>query len=176
MERVQHADTVALVERVERLCDSVMARNNAVLKRLGHSIRQKPSPSLRLLDFQPKSSESPRRRASSRKTCHFPPINGKQVSCPNKALDEPFFDTKLPLGSQLVALPCEMTETPGRARKPSPNALVGSVDTLSTMDTHTPSELTSISLDPYLPLTLSCLPPAPANGASQILVKIKQAG
>ncbi|XP_054890556.1 BCL-6 corepressor-like protein 1 isoform X3 [Poeciliopsis prolifica] len=175
IEKVQYADTVALFERIEKLCDSVTARNNAVLRRLGRSIRQKPSPSLQVLAFQSKSSECPQRQVSVKKTCHIPPINGKRISCPNKALDEPFLDIKLLLGSQQVALACGGTETKGRTGKPSANALVVSVDSLSTMDSHIPRELTSISLSPYLSLTLPPLPPALANGASGIPVKIKQA-
>lgn len=59
----------------------------------------------------------------------------------NQAWDgeDPFFEKKLRLGSQMAVVACKLAKLTAKNRSPSPDPSVSSVDT------HTPSELRAIS-------------------------------
>ncbi|XP_018530902.1 uncharacterized protein LOC108882726 [Lates calcarifer] len=161
VERAQRAERAALLHSAERLYTSQQAQKNAILERLRLSTQQGIIPS-------PHPPASPRwSPESSLERGRIRPIgnvslmnleekNSSRTSSTNHLLDEedPFFEKKLRLGSQMAVFGCRLTKAKAKNTSPSPDGSMSSVDSLSTVDTHTPSELRAIS-QLASPLTLS---------------------
>ncbi|KAA8580051.1 hypothetical protein FQN60_005586, partial [Etheostoma spectabile] len=153
IERAQHAELAALLQRAERLCASQKARSNAVLERMGLSI-QRDTPR----SPQPPASprRSPRCSLPGRRTRPIAEEDDRSwTSITNQMLleDDPFLEKKLHLGSKIATL--------ASVRRPSPDS------PLSSVDTHTPTELRDISLLRSLTPTL---PPRAVRRPSRIPV------
>ncbi|GLD62046.1 uncharacterized protein AKAME5_001380100 [Lates japonicus] len=160
VERAQRAERAAVLHSAERLYTSQQAQKNAVLERLRlstqHGIIPTPHP-----PASPRwSPESSLERGRIRPIGNVSPMNLEEknsgrTSSTNHLLDEedPFFEKKLRLGSQMAVLACRLAKAKARNTSPSPDGSVSSVDSLSTVDTHTPSELRAISqlASPFTP-------------------------
>ncbi|XP_044027057.1 TOG array regulator of axonemal microtubules protein 2-like [Siniperca chuatsi] len=128
IEGAERAERAALIQRAERLCTSQKAHSNAVLERLGFSVQHDTLPS-------PQPPASPRRS----------PESSLRVGRIRPILDLPPLNVEVTGASKVAKL------TP-QNRSPSPDASISSVDTLSSVDTHTPNELRAISqMDNFTP-------------------------
>lgn len=141
------------------MCSSQKAHCNSVLERLGFSVQRDTLPS-------PQPSDSPRRRPESslqgeRIRSHVSPLNEEdsgQAARANQMLyeNDPFFEKKLYMGSLMAINACTLAKLAAKNRSPSP---ASSVDSLRSVDTHTPDELRAISqLNSFSPT-----PPAAAT-------------
>ncbi|XP_031177275.1 uncharacterized protein LOC116065776 [Sander lucioperca] len=139
IERAEKAELAALIQRTERLCASQKASSDAVLERMGLSIQQDTLHS-------PQPPASPRRSPK----CSLPgrrirPIveedKRSRMATTNQTLleEDPFFEKKLRLGSQIAILACKIAKLRAANRSPSPDS------THSSVDSHTPTELRAIS-------------------------------
>ncbi|CAK6949696.1 uncharacterized protein LOC122970175 [Scomber scombrus] len=148
------------MESAEKLCTSLETRYNAVLERMGLS-KQKPLPS-------PQAPASPRRNPGSS-------LRGRRIRNvlePPSNLDElwndedPFFEEKLHLGSEAAVIACKLAKL--EARNLSPVTSICSVDSLSSVDTHTPSELRCLSqIETPIPSPFTPTPPPTAAPLSR---------
>ncbi|KAI3358015.1 hypothetical protein L3Q82_003037 [Scortum barcoo] len=131
IERDQRA---ALTQRADRLFSSQRDRGHSVLERPGFFVQHDGLPS-------PQPPATPRGPISD-----LPPLNMKEnkrgrVPRVEQLWDKEdlFFEKKLRVGSQLAVVACGMAKLTAKYRSPSPDSSVSSVDT------HTPSELRAIS-------------------------------
>lgn len=127
----------SLIKSAERLCTSLETRCSAVLERMGLS-KQKTLPSFQPPALTRRSSESSLQRRSIRKDLE-PSSNLDELW--NK--EDPFFEEKLHLASKAAVIACKLAKL--EASNLSPVTSICSVDSSSTVDTHTPSELRSLS-------------------------------
>ncbi|XP_070702987.1 uncharacterized protein [Pempheris klunzingeri] len=138
IEEAERAERAALIQRTERLCSSQNDRSNAVLERLGFSVQHDA-----LASPQPPASK----RGPESSLCrarigpHLPPM---KVEDNNSGQTELFHDKKLYLGSQMAVFACKVAKLTAKNRSPSPTVSMVSVDSLSSVDTHTPNELRTI--------------------------------
>ena len=139
-----------MIQHTDRLCTAEKARHDAVLERLGLSRQDVPQPS-------PQSPAARRRRRLSPLRDVPRHLKRNQRSLDEEE-DDSFWD-KFLLGSGMAA----QVHKEFRMADTSPTASIGSLDSLSSVDTHTPSELRAISLigSPVESTPLSPTPPPP---------------
>nr|XP_046266867.1 TOG array regulator of axonemal microtubules protein 1-like isoform X2 [Scatophagus argus] len=142
IERAKRAERAALMQHAERLCASVKARNDAVLERLGLFAKHATLPSAQPPAF-------PRRQAPSLRGRRLSPLSDAShfsVECINKnqqsseSSDEEEDDSS---SCDLMLLSSEQAQVGDRE---SPAASIRSWSSLSSVDTHTPSDLRAIPL------------------------------
>ncbi|KAM7394985.1 hypothetical protein PAMA_006635 [Pampus argenteus] len=157
---IQTAKTAALIQHAERLCTLEKARNNAVLERMG-LCRQ---------DVTYPSPQPPRTSKSSRPSrldplgdashLNIEHLKGNHKSPEYLDVEEDdFFWDEVLLCSQIAAQQAAQKAD----RDSSPTASISVVSSLSSVDTHTPSDLRDISLmgSPVEVTLLSPTPPPP---------------
>ncbi|KAM7374290.1 hypothetical protein PAMP_006958 [Pampus punctatissimus] len=159
---IQSAKTAGLIQQAERLCTAEKARNNAVLERMGLCSQDVTHPSPQP-PRTPKSSFQGRRRLIPlRESPHLKvehlKRNHKSPEYLDVEEDDSFWDDVL-LGSQIAAQQAAQKADRGS----SPTASISVVSSLSSVDTHTPSDLRAISLmgSPVEVTLLSPTPPPP---------------
>ncbi|KAM7374292.1 hypothetical protein PAMP_006960 [Pampus punctatissimus] len=159
---IQSAKTAALIQQAERLCTAEKARNNAVLERMGLCSQDVTHPSPQPPRTPKSSSQGRRRLIPLRDVPHLKvehlKRNHKSPEYLDVEEDDSFWDDVL-LGSQIAA----QQTTQKADRGSSPTASISVVSSLSSVDTHTPSDLRAISLmgSPVEVTLLSPTPPPP---------------
>lgn len=177
IQEIERAKRAALIQQTETLCASQKAHTNAVLKRLG--LQQdtpsscQPSPSFRRI---PKFSLQ---QGGIHSDLNIEEKNCSWTSRNTETWDEQdqIFEKTLHQDSRSPKLKCMVDELYTMHRSLSPDDSVDSVDSLSTVDSHTPSDLRAIS--PLRSPDLSPFTPTPPQTTSRrrscIPVKISEA-
>ncbi|KAM7374291.1 hypothetical protein PAMP_006959 [Pampus punctatissimus] len=156
---IQSAKTAALIQQAERLCTAEKARNNAVLERMGLCSQDVTHPSPQPPRTPKSSSQGRRRLIPLRDVPHLKvehlKRNHKSPEYLDVEEDDSFWDDVL-LGSQIAAQQAAQKADRGS----SPTASISVVSSLSSVDTHTPSDLRAISLMGS-PVEVTLLSPTP---------------
>ncbi|TNN88098.1 hypothetical protein EYF80_001679 [Liparis tanakae] len=135
IERAQCAKRAAQTQHTERLCAAQKAQTDSVLKRLGFSVPDDAGP-------PPQRQASPKKSPESslggrRIRLISEDDKGDRTSRTNQTLQEedPFFEKKLRLGSQMAIVTCKFAKFTDAYRSSSPDSF------LSSVDMQTPDEL-----------------------------------
>lgn len=143
---IQRAERAALIEHAERLCAAGKARNDALLERLGLSTEDATLPSPQPPAFPRSSTKSSVQGRRIRPLLDEPCVNMEDIIRNWRTLesldeeDDISFWDKVFHGSQMAARACEKAQTADRSKSPTAS------NSLRSVDTHTPSELRTISL------------------------------
>lgn len=127
----------ALIKQAEKLYESQQARTNAVLERLGLSVQ------LGTLPMPEPPATSRQRPDSSVRRRIRPILKVEEKSCSQTLYeDDPFFEQKLRLGSQMAIIACHLEKLKAKNRSPRLVAPTVSVDTQPQMcPTESPNAL-----------------------------------
>ncbi|XP_018546535.1 uncharacterized protein LOC108893160 [Lates calcarifer] len=156
IQRAEQAQRAALTQRAERLCNAEKARADSVLERLGLSVGDATLPSP-----QPPALPRRSRKSSVRGRRISPLLDGPRLNVEDVDRNQKIWNEEencwdqVHLGSQ-TALAFKEASMGDEDR--SPVASISSVYSLSSVDTHTPSELRAISLIES-PIEVSPTPP-----------------
>lgn len=121
----------ALTQQAEKLYESQQAHTNAVLERLGLPVQLGTLPIPKPPAYPRKRPESSLRGRRIRPILKVEEKSCSQTSRSNQTLykDDPFFEKKLRLGSQMAILACKLEKLKVENRSPTPVAPMNSVDT-----------------------------------------------